>query len=318
MILQKNIGIRRLTTYLIMLTAAFTSVGSNNVLAQAGKRSKQMASLVAKGATPVLVSRQFTFTEGPAVDKKGNIFFTDQPNNKIWEYSIDGKLSVFMDSTGRSNGMYFDAKGNLVSCADEHDQVWSISPDKKVTVLVTGYNGHLLNGPNDLWIAPTGGIYLSDPYFQRDYWTRKSADPALAGEKLYYLPAGGKELLMADSSITKPNGLVGTPDGKYLYVADMGPWKTYRYNINPDGSLTNKQLFADEGSDGMTIDERGNIYLTNNGVSVYSPAGKKIEHIPIPEKWSANICFGGKDRKTLFITASQGVYTVRMNVRGVE
>ena len=85
---------------------------------------------------PQLVSKQFIFTEGPSVDKKGNVFFTDQPNNKIWEYSADGKLSVFMENAGRPNGTYFDANGNLITCADEHDQLWAISPGKKVKVLV--------------------------------------------------------------------------------------------------------------------------------------------------------------------------------------
>ncbi len=274
--------------------------------------------IIAPGAKPVLVDSSFSFTEGPAVDKAGNIFFTDQPNDKIWEYDINGKLSVFMDKTGRSNGMYFDAKGNLISCADEHDQLWSIDPKGKVTVLVKDYHGHLLNGPNDLWIDAHGGIYITDPYFQRDYWTRKNPDPALNGEKVYYLPHNKKELILVDSTTKKPNGIVGTTDGKYLYVADMGPWKTYRYIINADGTLSDKQLFANEASDGMTIDERGNLYFTNNGVSVYNPQGKKIAHINIPEKWTANICFGGKDRKLLFITASKSIYTLQMQVKGVE
>src|SRR6202012_6305508 len=95
-----------------------------------------------------LISKQFLFTEGASTDRYGNVFFTDQPNNKIWEYDVDGKLSLFMDNAGRSNGMYFDHKGNLVTCADEHDQLWSISPKKKIKVLLTGVNSHLMNGPN--------------------------------------------------------------------------------------------------------------------------------------------------------------------------
>ncbi|HWB25739.1 MAG TPA: SMP-30/gluconolactonase/LRE family protein [Chitinophagaceae bacterium] len=283
-----------------------------------GRQTAEDTAIVANNALPKLVSRQFTFTEGPAVDREGNIFFTDQPNNKIWKYDVDGRLSVFLDSTDRSNGMYFDAKGNLITCADEHDQLVSISPAKKISVLVADYHGYTLNGPNDLWIAPNGGIYITDPYFQRDYWTRKNPDPGIHGEKVYYLPPHKKQLVMADSTVKKPNGIVGTPDGKHLYVADMGDWKTYRYDISPDGSLVNKTLFANEASDGMTIDGRGNIYLTNNGVQVYNPQGKKIKHIDIPEKWTANICFGGKDRKLLFITASEGIYTLPMLVKGVE
>src|SRR4051812_26695613 len=93
-------------------------------------------------AKPMLISKQFTFTEGSSVDKQGNVFFTDQPNNKIWEYSVDGKLSVFMQDALHSNGTYFDAKGNLVSCAESKDQLIAISPKGKVEVLANDYNGH--------------------------------------------------------------------------------------------------------------------------------------------------------------------------------
>lgn len=283
-----------------------------------GSNNMEDISIIAPSAKPVLIDSGFSFTEGPAVDKKGNIFFTDQPNDKIWKYDINGKLSVFLDKTGRSNGMYFDVKGNLISCADEHNQLWSIDPNGKVTVLVKDYHGQQLNGPNDLWIAPAGGIYITDPYFQRDYWARKNADPALGGEKVYYLPPNKKELIRVDGETVKPNGIVGTPDGKYLYVADMGTGKTYKYDINKDGTLKNKQVFANEASDGMTIDNRGNIYLTGKGVAIYNQEGKRIEHIDIPEKWTGNVCFGGKDKHILFITASKSIYIIPTRVKGVE
>jgi gluconolactonase len=275
-------------------------------------------SIVAAGAKPQRVSGQFKFTEGPAVDKQGNVYFTDQPNNKIWKYSTDGKLTVFMDKAGRSNGMYFDKKGNLITCADEQNQLWSISPKGKVTVLLTNFQGKQFNGPNDLWIDPKEGIYFTDPYFQRDYWARKSPDPKIGGEKLYYLPKGAKEPVIVDADLQKPNGLIGTPDGKYLYVADMGPKKIYKYEIASDGSLQNRQTFADDLSDGMTIDTQGNIYLAGKGVSVYNPQGKKIEQIDIPSGWTANVCFAGKNRDVLFITASESVYILPMQVRGVK
>ncbi|HEY8781318.1 MAG TPA: SMP-30/gluconolactonase/LRE family protein [Mucilaginibacter sp.] len=265
---------------------------------------------------PQLISKQFSFTEGASVDKKGNVFFTDQPNDKIWEYSTDGKLSVFLDSAGRSNGMYFDKKGNLVTCADEYEQLWSISPDKKVKVLLTDYQGHLMNGPNDIWIDDKGGIYMTDPYYQRPWWTRTKPD--LDGEKVYYLPKGKKQPFIVDADLKKPNGIVGTPDGKYLYVADIADNKTYKYTINKDGTLSDRKLFVEQGSDGMTLDEKGNVYLTGKGVTIYDPQGKKIGHIAINESWTANLCFGGKDKNVLFITASTAIYTVKMNVKGVE
>lgn len=276
------------------------------------------ADILAANAKLILIDSNFSFTEGPAPDKQGNIFFTDQPNNKIWEYDVNGKLSVFMDKTGRANGLYFDAKGNIISCSDEHNQLWSIDKKKNVTVLVKDYHGHQLNGPNDLWIDAQGGIYITDPYFQRDYWTRKNPDQALGGEFVYYLPPHKKELIRVDSTTKKPNGIVGTPDGKYLYIADMGVWKTYRYNINEGGTLSNKTLFANEASDGMTIDNMGNIYLTGAGVTVYNAGGKKLLNIPVPEKWTANICFGGKNKDILFITASKSVYIIQTRMKGVE
>jgi gluconolactonase len=269
--------------------------------------------IIADGATLQLVSDQFKFAEGPATDKKGNVFFTDQPNNKIWEFDTDGKLSVFMDNAGRSNGMDFDNDGNLISCADENMQLWSIDPKKKVTVLVKDYKGKLLNGPNDVFVTSKGKIYFTDPYYQREYWKRKSPD--LDGQKVYYLKGKNNPVVVCDN-LKKPNGIVGTPDGRYLYVADIEGNKTYRFTIEADGSLSDQVLFADQGSDGMTMDNKGNVYLTGKGVTVYDKEGNKIEHIDVPADWTGNITFGGKDKDILFITASQKAYTLKMKVKG--
>jgi gluconolactonase len=275
----------------------------------------QETKIVADGATPRLISKQFSFTEGPTADKKGNIYFTDQPNDKIWKYDTDGNLTLFMDKTGRSNGMYFDKKGNLISCADERNEMWSIDPQKKVTVLMSDYKGQLLNGPNDVWVHPKGGLYFTDPLYKRPWWTRPGE--RIAAERVYYLPKNATQPIPVDSTIKKPNGIIGSPDGKTLYVADIGANKTYKYSIEKNGTLSNRQLFAEQGSDGMTIDKEGNIYLSGNGVTIYDKNGKKIEYIAIPEKWSANVCIGGKNKDQLFITASQAVYTVPLKVKGV-
>ena len=267
-------------------------------------------------AKPKLISKQFTFTEGSSVDNQGNVFFTDQPNNKIWEYSVDGRLSVFMEDALHSNGTYFDAKGNLVACAESKDQLVAISPKGKVKVLVNDYEGYRLNGPNDVWVAPNGGIYFTDPYYQRDFWDRQKPD--IDGQNVYFLAKGTNMPIIAVSDMKKPNGIVGTPDGKHLYIADIEANKTYKYTIMPDGSLTDKTLFVEQGSDGMTLDERGNVYLTGNGVIVYNPQGVKIAHIKIDEPWTANLCFCGKNKDELFITASKAIYILHMNVKGVE
>ena len=272
--------------------------------------------IIADGATPRLISRQFSFTEGPATDSKGNIYFTDQPNNKIWKYGIDGSLSIFLDSAGRSNGMYFDRKGNLIACADEQNQLWSIDRNKKIKVLITDVGGSKLNGPNDVWVSPGGNIYFTDPYYQRPWWTRTK--PEMEAEKVYVLMRGSKTPKPVIDSMKRPNGIVGTLDGSQLYVSDLSGNKTYRYTINKDGSLSNGQSFVNLGSDGMTIDNKGNVYLTGKGVTVFNSQGQQIAHIDIPEKWTANVAFYGKQRNKLFITASEAIYELDMKVKGVE
>jgi gluconolactonase len=271
--------------------------------------------VVAPGAVIEKVSGDFAFTEGPASDSAGNVFFTDQPNDRIMKWDVaDGKLTTWMQPSGRSNGLCFDKAGFLWACADEKNQLWKISPDKKVTVVVDGkFEGKLLNGPNDVWVAPNGGAYFTDPFYKRDYWTRGPKEQPCEG--VYYVAPDGK-LSRVVSDLKQPNGIIGTPDGKALYIADIGDKKTYSYTINPDGTLANKTLFCEMGSDGMTIDDHGNVYLTGKGVFVFDKSGKQIAHIEVAEPWTANVCFGGKSMQTLFITASKGLYSLKMQVKG--
>jgi gluconolactonase len=272
--------------------------------------------VVAPGAKLEQLASEFKFTEGPTADVEGNVFFTDQPNDRIMKWSVDGKLSTFLQPSGRSNGMYFDKHGNLLSCADEKNQLWSIDPAKKVTVLVKDYNGKLLNGPNDIWVRPDGGMYLTDPFYQRPYWKHH----AMPQEKqcVYFLSAEHKQFIRVAEDLVQPNGIIGTPDGQRLYVADIGANKTYVYTIQNDGQLADKKLFCELGSDGMTLDSEENVYLTGKGVTVFDKAGKQIDHIAINEPWTANVCIGGKDRQTLFITASKSLYAIRLRVKGAH
>ncbi|HSJ68577.1 MAG TPA: SMP-30/gluconolactonase/LRE family protein [Anditalea sp.] len=275
--------------------------------------------LVAKKATVNKVSDEFEFTEGPAIHRTGDVYFTDQPNNRIIKWSFEtGETTVFMEDAGRSNGMFFDRMGNLITAADMENQLWSIDEKGNKKILIENYKGQKLNGPNDLWIAPNGGIYITDPLYKRDYWTR---DPEMQqdGEHLYYLSPDRIQFFRVDENLVKPNGIIGTPDNKKLYVADIGDNKTYVYDIEEDGYLQNRKLFVEMGSDGMTIDNRGNVYLTGKtGVTVFNPKGEQIAHIPIDEGWTANVAFGGPMRKTLFITAMGSIYTLEMKVRGTH
>lgn len=296
----------------LLLTAILLS---NAALAQIEDKK----GIIAKDAELVKVQDGFSFTEGPAVNRFGDVYFTDQPNNRIHVWNaISNTVSVFKENAGRSNGMYFMLDGTLITCADEKNELWSIAKTGEPTVLITAFKGKKLNGPNDVWLVPKGGLYFTDPLYPRPYWEGiRTPEKQQDGEHVYYLSADKTQLFRVAEDLVKPNGIVGTPDGKYLYVADIGAKKTYKYEIREDGYLTNKTVFCEMGSDGMTIDDRGNIYLTGDGVTVFSKTGEKIAHIPVPAKWTANVVFGALDRKTLFITAMDAVYTLKMKARGV-
>jgi gluconolactonase len=261
--------------------------------------------VIQPGASLEKLADGFLFTEGPSSDANGNVYFTDQPNDRIMVWSVTGELSTFMQPCGRSNGLSFDRNGNLWACAD-----------KNISVVVTKYEDKLLNGPNDLWISQNGGIYFTDPFYRRSWWNHTVMPQDKQG--VYYLRPDYKTVVRVADDLRQPNGIVGTPDGKTLYVADIGGKKTWKFSINKDGSLSDKTLFCEMGSDGMTMDVKGNLYLTGNGVTIFDKTGKQIGNIEVPESWTANVCFGGPDMKSLFITASKGLYRIKMKVKGTH
>jgi len=273
--------------------------------------------VLAPGAEVRRLAREFEFTEGPTCDAHGNLYFTDQPNDRIMKWSAEGRLSMFLNPAGRANGMYFDAGGRLLACADERNELWAIAPDGSVTVLLKGHDGRALNGPNDVWARPGGGLYFTDPFYKRPWWTHDTMPQD--GQHVYFLAPGGDTLRRVTDDLTQPNGIIGSPDGKTLYVSDIGARKTWRYDILEDGRLSGKTLFCERGSDGMTLDDEGHLYLTGDGVRVFDRTGQEVEHIVVPdEPWTANVSFCAPDRRTLFITASRGLYSIRMRTRAAS
>ena len=273
--------------------------------------------MVAPGAKVEKLAGDFKFTEGPTCDAEGNVFFTDQPNDRILKWSVDGKLSTFMQPAGRANGMCFDAEGNLIACADEKNELWSIAPDGKVTVILQPIPGQAPQRPERRLGPARRRALLHRPVLQAALVEARHRCRRTASTSTSSPPTA--RLVRVTDDLKQPNGIIGTPDGKTLYVADIGAGKTYRFDIAPDGRLAGKTLFCEQGSDGMTLDNEGNLYLTGNGVMVFDKAGRQIEQIEVPdEPWTANVCFGGKDKQTLFITASKGLYAVRMRVKGAN
>lgn len=275
-----------------------------------------VASPVEPGAKLTLVADGYAFTEGPARSRNGDVYFTDQPNDRILRW--DGEhIAEWKHPAGRANGLAFAPNGDLIACADAENQLWAIAPDGKETVLVKDYEGHLLNGPNDVWIRRDGAMFLTDPLYVRDYWHRPAASQQ-ASRNVFFLSADRKTLRPVATDLKQPNGIVGTPDGKTLFVADIDGNRTYRYRVAKDGTLTDKTLFCELGSDGMSLDDEGNVYLTGRGVTIFDRTGKRVEHIDVPQDWTGNVTFGGRDRRTLFITASKAVYTLRMRTHGAD
>ncbi len=268
-------------------------------------------------AKVTLVADGFQFTEGPAVDTQGDVFFTDQPNDRIMKVDTNGAVSEFLKPAGRSNGMFFAPDGKLISCADEKNEMWEIASDKSHKVLFSNFEEKKLNGPNDVWIDSNSTMYFTDPYYQRKWWEHKTRPQNK--QSVYRVDRDGANVTLVDDTLVQPNGIIGDSKRRLLYVADIGDTKTYQYTIANDGTLVDRKLFCKSGSDGMTIDSDGNLYLTGKkGVTVFNRDGKEIQVIAVPENWTANVCLGGKDLKTLFITASDSLYSVRVKHAGLS
>lgn len=291
----------------LLLSASLTHRASAN----------DLASIVAEGAQLQLKVSDCKFTEGPAADREGNVYFTDQPNDRIIRVSVGGEVADFMKPAGRSNGMFFSPDGKLIACADDKNEMWEI--DTKTgshTTIFSTHEGSKLNGPNDVWVHPSGVMFFTDPFYKRPWWKHNDAPQNI--QALYRVSEDRQVIERQEEGFKQPNGIVGDAKRALLFVADIGDQKTYSYPILPDATLGKRKLFCEEGSDGMTLDDAGNLYLTGRaGVTVFAADGERLGVIAVPEAWTANVCFGGKEHRTLFITASDSLYTLEMKTRGL-
>ena len=295
---------KTLPLFLSLLAASFPAHGKES--------AGGLDSLVSEGAKPVKLADGFLFTEGPAASPDGMVFFTDIPNNRIHRWNPKTKkVSVFLKDSGGANGLYFTSEGDLVACLGGKGTIQSFYDDGgEKELMADQFDGKRFNKPNDLWVHPNGGIFFSDPNYG-------NKDLSQDGEHVYYVTPYRDQVFRVIDDMKRPNGVLGTLDGKHLYVADHGAGKTFRYDVDEgeEGALSNKTLFADSGSDGLAMDNRGNLYLTSDKVKVYDPKGKHLGDIPFPERPS-NLCFGGEDGKTLFVTARKSLYSLAMKVAG--
>ncbi len=247
-----------------------------------------------------VIPGNFQFTEGPAVDGGGNVYFSDVDAGKIYKWSTDGSTAVFLEGLSGPNGLMFDRSGNLIACEGGDGRIILIDQKGTITVLAEQYNGTRFNEPNDLWIDAQNGIYFTDPVYKGSL--------VQDGQHVYYLSPDRLNVTRVTSDLVQPNGIVGSADGKTLFIADLGAGQIFSYTIQAPGILADKKLFIPFGSDGMELDGEGNLYITvQNKVLVFNNRRMKILEIPAQEN-PTNIAFAGKDGQSLFITARTEVY----------
>lgn len=264
--------------------------------------------LVAEGAEFRKLGGDFKFTEGPAVGPDGKIYFNDIPNERTHVYDpADGSIAVYREPSGRANGLFFTPAGALIACEGGDRELTRTDHAGEVSVLAAKFDGKKLNSPNDVVPDGIGGFYFTDPRYGN------ADDRELDVEAVYYVDRKG-ELTQVAADLTKPNGIILSADGKILYIADPGAEKIWAYDVEGPGKIANKREFAPVGSDGMTIDKLGNVYVTWEDVIAFDPSGKEVLRLTPPEK-PANCLLVGK---TLYVTARTGFYAVDLEVEGVQ
>ena len=256
----------------------------------------------------------YRFTEGPAWDGKGNWFFSDIPNKTLHRLASDGNVTLVRTGQQASNGIVVDVSGRIVFCEVGGRRIVARSVGGQEVTVADRCDNHEIGMPNDLWLTRSGGIYFTIP--KTNARRAKVVPPDAVDGTICFIDQRDNSVRNVGIGLKSPNGIVGTSDGRYLYVADPVSKKCWRYTITDDGSLTDQRVAADQGSDGLAVDEMGNLYTTSpQGITVYSPDGEFVTTIKIPER-PANMKFGGKDGRTLLITARTGVYAVEMRIKG--
>jgi gluconolactonase len=293
-----------------MLSAAITTAQENQPIAGIGPAGEI-----------VQAHTGFKFTEGPAADAQGNVYFSDISNNRI--HKVDtaaGKLTTLLEDSQGCNGLMVDGRGRLIACQGGAGRVIAIDvATKQIEVLAETYNGKRFNAPNDLVVDRQGGVYFTDPSFGR-------GEPAQDKMAVYYIASDRKVTRLIDD-LLRPNGVILSPDEKTLYVLPSGAADVMAYSVESPGRLGKGRVLCQlqqaptgppRGGDGLTVDTRGNLYFTQpalKAIQVVSPEGKTLGLITFPES-PANCTFGGPDFKTLYVTARTSLYRVKMTATG--
>jgi sugar lactone lactonase YvrE len=276
---------------------------------KAGLGSQPLQNILISGEGWTLVAEGYTFTEGPAANAKGEVFFNDIPNNTTYKIALDGKVSVFLDDPKKANGQAFGPDGRLYAVASGSEQVLAYDAGGKAAVIAEGFRG------NDLVVRHDGGMYVTNPGTNN------------APSKVWYISPSGEKRVV-DEGLKFSNGVTLSPDQTLLYVADSRSHWVYSYQVQTDGTLVAKQRYDhlhvpdnadDSGADGMRVDRDGRLYVaTRMGIQVCDQAGRVNCIIPTPNGRIANLCFGGENFDVLFATCGDKVYRRKVKVKGAN
>jgi len=285
----------------------------------AAQSTAGLAGIVAPGTEPELVQEGFVFTEGPVGTPDGGLYFSDIRPNRIHLLDPAGKISLVHEQTNGANGLALTKDGGLLAAEGDGKRISRRSRDGTVSTVTEGIEGKPLMAPNDLILDTKGGIYFTDP----------GPRPVVPGRicHVYYLPAGAKQPIVVDDQIARPNGLTLTRDGKTLIVDDTIGLAVFAYDVQADGSVKNKRTFVqlqgipegkESGADGMALDAAGRVYITTlPGIQVFDAGGQYLGTIKVPRQ-PANAAFGGPDKRTLYITAREGLYRLKTLAQGPD
>ena len=283
-------------------------------------------SVVEDGAKVKQLASGMKFTEGPVwLPQAKKLVFSDIPNSKLMQWDEAGGLSVFREESQQTNGNILDLEGRLISCQHAARNLVRTGADGKISVLAGKFGGKRFNSPNDVAVRSDGTLWFTDPP-----WGLRGKHEYGGHWVFMYDPKSGKSIPVV-KDLAMPNGIIFSPDESRLYIADTGGHKRHPdaafhkapgivrcYAVSKEGKLGKKLFDIPEGSDGMAVDVKGNLYTTHGGaVNVFTADGKLLEKIKVPEG-PANCTFGGGDFKTLFITARKSLYSIRLKYAGAK
>jgi gluconolactonase len=298
-----------------LAAAALIALLPAPVVAQTGG----IPGVVAPGVESELVQEGFTFTEGPVGTADGGLYFSDIRVNRVFHLDAAGKITVARENTNGTNGIALTKEGDLLFAEGGGPRISKRGRDGTISTVTDRFEGKPFLSPNDLIVDARGGIYFTDP----------GPRPVVPGRPTYvfYLPAGAKEPIAIDTQVPRPNGLTLTGDGRTLIVDDTLNPTVYAYDIQADGTVKNKRTFAqlrdipsgaESGADGMAIDRDDRVYITTvAGVQVFDAAGRYLGTIKSARQ-GANVAFAGPDKRTLYITAREGLYRIKTLAQGPD